>query len=259
MIIKDVKFSYNESKYGLGPYIEFFSELEVPSLEYGDIVKAIKNSNPDYKDIKVMSYIENVVSSTKDTLKLGKNDKIFFTANTHWGQQNIIRYLQRPFNDIKEMDETLIANWNNIVGKDDIIFHLGNFAKGGIVKWNKILERLNGKKYLITSYHDMKTIGKGQIRLEHVAMQMLINIGGQQIYLNHSPLLFYGESKNTWQLYGNVHTNLHHTGTNRSIIDNLLPTQYDVGVDNNNFTPVSYEQICAKIQQQIITQKEQRA
>jgi len=195
----------------------------------------------------------------EDKLQFNRNDSIFFTADTHWGHRNIIKYCHRPFADVEEMNEALIDNWNSVVGKDDIVFHLGDFAMGGSAEWSRFLERLNGKIYLILGNHDMKTIGKGFSRFEYVTMQMLINIGGQQIYLNHCPLLFYGESKNTWQLYGNVHTNLHHTGTNRSIIDNLLPTQYDVGVDNNNFTPVSYEQICAKIQQQIITQKEQRA
>ena len=56
MIIKEVKFSYIESRYGMGPYVEFFSELEVPSLEYDDIVKAIEDSNPNYVDVRLMSF-----------------------------------------------------------------------------------------------------------------------------------------------------------------------------------------------------------
>ena len=60
MIIKEVKFSYIESRYGMGPYVEFFSELEVPSLEYDDIVRVIEDNNPDYKNVKVMSYSKTI-------------------------------------------------------------------------------------------------------------------------------------------------------------------------------------------------------
>ena len=56
MIIKEVKFSYIEPKYRMGPYIEFISELDVPTLEYDDIVKAIEDSNPNYVDVRLMSF-----------------------------------------------------------------------------------------------------------------------------------------------------------------------------------------------------------
>ena len=99
------------------------------------------------------------------------------------------------------------TNWNSTVGKDDIVFHLGDFAMGGSAEWSRLLERLNGRIYLILGNHDMKTIGKGFSRFEHVAMQMLINIGGQKIYLNHYPFLCYGGAyKNTWQLFASSTT-----------------------------------------------------
>ena len=180
-------------------------------------------------------------------------DRLLFSRkDTHWGHRNIIKYCQRPFADVDEMNETLITNWNNSVGKDDIVFHLGDFAMGGFAEWSRLLERLNGRIYLILGNHDMKTIGKGFSRFEHVAMQMLINIGCQRIYLNHYPFLCYGGAyRNTWQLFGHVHTSGVQTGMDYSRLNNLFPTQYDVGVDNNNFTPVSFEQVEAIIRKQI--------
>jgi calcineurin-like phosphoesterase family protein len=188
----------------------------------------------------------------KDMIMFSRKDRIFFTADTHWGHRNIIRYCQRPFSDVEEMNEALITNWNSTVGKDDIVFHLGDFAMGGSAEWSRLLDHLNGKIYLILGNHDMKTIGKGFSRFEHVAMQMLINIGGQRIYLNHYPFLCFGGAyRNTWQLFGHVHSGpLSKTGKDIPRLSMLFPSQYDVGVDNNGFRPVSFNEVKVIIQKQ---------
>ena len=56
------------------------------------------------------------------------------------------------------MNETIIANWNSVVGPDDIIFHLGDFCLGGSAEWINVLNRLNGKIYLIAGNHDIKNL-----------------------------------------------------------------------------------------------------
>ena len=82
--------------------------------------------------------------------------------------------------------ERIIANWNEVIGEDDIIFHLGDFCLGGAAEWTRLLDRLNGKIYLIMGNHDRKNIRQGFMdRFEHVAMQMHIEVGKQRIYLNH--------------------------------------------------------------------------
>ena len=188
----------------------------------------------------------------RDILFFEKAERLFFTSDTHFGHRNIIKYCERPFSCIEEMDDALIANWNRVVGKDDIIFHLGDFAMGGSAEWSRLLQKLNGKIYLILGNHDLKTIGAGFSRLEGVAMQMLINVKGQIIYLNHYPFLCYGGSyRNTWQLYGHVHTGPANRGLDVPRLKMMLPTQYDVGVDNNNYIPVSFEQVKRSIRKQI--------
>lgn len=52
----------------------------------------------------------------------------FIISDTHFGHANIIDYCNRPFRDVFDMDETLIRNWNEVVGKDDLVYHLGDFA-----------------------------------------------------------------------------------------------------------------------------------
>lgn len=179
--------------------------------------------------------------------------KVFFTSDTHFNHANIIGFCNRPFKNVEEMDETMIANWNRVVGENDIVFHLGDFCMGGSAKWTNVLNRLNGKIYLIIGNHDMKNLKQScSDRFEKVAMQMYIEVDKQKIYLNHCPFLCYGGAyRDTWQLFGHVHTNKNNTGIDAPRLEMLFPTQYDVGVDNNNFTPVSFEQVKAIIQKQV--------
>ena len=183
----------------------------------------------------------------------------FFTSDTHFNHANIIRFCNRPFKDLEQMNEVMITNWNNAISKDDTVFHLGDFCLGSAAEWTKILDRLNGKIYLIMGNHDLKNIRQGFIsRFEHVAMQMHIEVGKQRIHLCHYPFLcFEGGYKEVWQLFGHVHTRKNNTGNDAERLQYLYPTQYDVGVDNNDFTPVSFGLVKRFIDKQIDERKEQ--
>ena len=107
-----------------------------------------------------------------------------------------------------------------------------------------LLNRLISNSYI--PYTDLRKY------FEQIAMQMYIEVDKQKIYLNHCPFLCYGGSyDDTWQLFGHVHTRRNNTGKDASRLSMLLPTQYDVGVDNNDFTPVSFAQVKAIIGKQI--------
>lgn len=180
-------------------------------------------------------------------------DKVFFTADTHFYHANIIEFCHRPFRSVDDMNETLIANWNKVVGADDIVFHLGDFGLGNSAKWNQLLDRLDGKIYLILGNHDLRNFRKSYVeRFESVAMQMNIEVENPKICLNHYPFLCYDGSYNgVWQLFGHVHTNRNNTSNDAARLKMLFPTQYDVGVDNNDFTPASYAQVKEIIEKQI--------
>ena len=180
-------------------------------------------------------------------LKTGLSpNKIWFTSDTHFFHDKVVEYSQRPFASVEDMNEELIARWNSVVHRDGIVFHLGDFCFGKPDKWNYILDRLKGRIFLVLGNHDAGHISEEvAARFEGVAFQMRLNVNGQKIYLNHFPFLSYsGDNHGTWQLFGHIHSNLH----NYNIIDEhrlavLQPTQYDVGVDNNNYTPVSFRQV----------------
>ena len=83
-------------------------------------------------------------------------------------------------------------------------------------------------------------------------LKATLPVGKQRIYLNHYPFLcFDGGYKDVWQLFGHVHTRKNNTGIDAARLQYLYPMQYDVGVDNNNFTPISFEQVKRMIEKQV--------
>ena len=52
--------------------------------------------------------------------------KIFFTSDHHFGHTNILKFCNSPFNSIEQMNEELIKRWNEKIGPDDEVYHLGD-------------------------------------------------------------------------------------------------------------------------------------
>ena len=67
---------------------------------------------------------------------------LWFTSDTHYGHTNIIKYCNRPFQSIEEMNQALADNWNDRVEADDKVWHLGDFAMGSTNTILHILSRL---------------------------------------------------------------------------------------------------------------------
>lgn len=95
---------------------------------------------------------------------------------------------------------------------------------------------------------------------EFTTQQLLIEIEGRKIYLNHVPFLCYGGTYRdpkglVYQLFGHVHSGPGKKGEDLVRLKYLFPTQYDVGVDNNNYTPVSWYEVEEKIGKQLLKSK----
>ncbi len=193
-------------------------------------------------------------------LKLNSSEvNIWFTSDTHFGHRNIIKYCSRPYETTDEMDQSLINNWNKVVDKNDIIFHLGDFAFTTDRRWKELISKLNGHIYLIVGNHDQNH-NPGNVVMnmfEDVQSQMLLKIDNRYIYLNHYPFLTYGgiwrgPENAVYQLFGHTHTcKIKNTGKDFGRMNYLSPYQYDVGVDNNNYTPISWNEVKDKIAYQV--------
>lgn len=195
-------------------------------------------------------------------IKYTDGSKIFLTSDSHFGHSNIIEFCNRPFKNVEEMNYKLIENWNKKVPVDGLVFHLGDFAWGGYPFWKKIREQLNGRIILIKGNHDEKnmTPTAEQELFDYVTFQMKVEIEGRKVYLNHVPFLCYGGTYRdpkglVYQLFGHVHSGPNQKGLDINRLNMLFPTQYDVGVDNNNYSPVSWGEVVEKIGKQLLKSK----
>lgn len=156
---------------------------------------------------------------------------IFFTADTHFGHKNIIKYCGRPFGNVHKMDDEIIKRWNEVVGEKDTVFHLGDF---GWFKKTAVECRgqLKGRIVLFRGTHD-KNIPKSLFAETHLAKRFKIN--GIKIMMCHFPFQSWPHSHHgSWHLHGHSHGNA-------KPIPNAC--RLDVGVDTHNFYPWSFAEI----------------
>lgn len=81
---------------------------------------------------------------------------IFFTADTHFGHDNIIEYCKRPFRNAAEMDKELTRIWCETVGKDDDVYHLGDFTLLDIKTMIDYASALTGQLHIVPGSHDVR-------------------------------------------------------------------------------------------------------
>jgi calcineurin-like phosphoesterase family protein len=177
-------------------------------------------------------------------------DKLFFTSDPHYGHENILKYCHRPFSSIEEHDEELIRLWNETVPEDGIVFILGDIGFCSETYLKTILNRLNGKIYWIIGNHDWRRITPGIMnRFECITQQMVITVDNKLVYLNHFPFLCYPDSDRhpVYQFFGHVHSGPLSGSSDISRLVHLNKRQYDVGVDNNEYKPISFQDIMKKI------------
>lgn len=161
----------------------------------------------------------------------------FFIADTHFSEENIIRYENRPFASAETMNEALIANWNSCVGESDEVYVLGDFGATGQEK--DILSKLNGIKYLVKGNHDTQTNEYYRNAGFREVYDCPIIIAGFWI-LSHEPL-YVNENMPYANLFGHVH--------NSPLFKDYSKQHVCVSVERIEYTPASFEEIKRRIQE----------
>lgn len=163
---------------------------------------------------------------------------IYFTSDLHLGHRGIITMRNRPFANVEEMNRTLITNFNAIVHKNDTVYILGDLAHHMQVEdANKIIEKMNGRKILIKGNHDKKYDSN---LFDEIRDFKTVSLNGQSFSLMHYPMLSWPKSHHgSYMLHGHIHSDESYNLQNRE--EGIL--RYDVGVDANQYCPVSVNQI----------------
>ena len=157
---------------------------------------------------------------------------IYFTADTHFGHANIIKYESRPFADTIEMDKEMVRRWNKVVQPKDETYIIGDFLFGDGGYANFILEKLNGRKYLIVGNHDsfLRDPLFDVDNFVWVKEYYRLNYQKQKIALFHYPMVSWDCSfHGSIHLFGHVHSHP---------MPYQAPNSYNVGVDLHDFAPV---------------------
>ena len=183
--------------------------------------------------------------------------KIFFTADTHFGHENVIQFDKRPFLSASEMDEEMIKRWNNKVGKGDLVYVLGDMIWKSLTDYAEpLIKSLNGQIILIKGNHD-RFINNAKAKKALAGIKdyddivvTLENGNKRRCILSHYFMPFYNAHRyQTILLHGHSHSSEEST-IEREIAKNLNDRGfqneiYNVGCMHWNYEPVTLDEILA--------------
>ena len=169
----------------------------------------------------------------------------YFTADPHFGHDEIITYCKRPFRNSQIMTREIIKRHNNLVKNEDTVYWIGDFAMAGpdrALFVEGIMRRLNGTHILILGNHDqIKPLRLVDVGFQSVHTSLMLTVKGQKLVLAHDPSIWTVVAN--WDpqpifLCGHIHDLF------KSIPEKMI---VNVGVDVWDFTPITIEQILAEL------------
>ena len=235
--VKDIKLFLKEHKSEIKNFVVIDDECSA-------IRKAFPNNHVDCEIMTCNGFTE---AKAKEAIwiltNFGKdkkmNENVWFTSDSHFYHANIIKYCNRPFASVEEMNEKLIENWNSVVGKDDIVWCLGDFCLGPDQKKHipELVSKLNGRINLILGNHD------------HNSVKFYYDAGFNRVYdrkviindfviLTHAPLMFLNDNTPFFQVFGHVHCS--------ELYPTFAKTGCCVCVERHDYKPISWKKIQAE-------------
>ena len=190
-------------------------------------------------------------------LNLNKGQRLWFTSDTHYNHANICSATTkwtdpvtcREFKTLEHMNATLVGNINEVVGQDDILFHLGDWSFGGFEQIELFRNQIVCKNvHIITGNHDhhIENNKEGcQSLFSSVNKYLNLNVkwrvgtpimGEQRFALMHFPIASWDNmARGAIHLHGHVHF--------ESKIRIGKGKMMDVGVDGNELYPIELKDV----------------
>ena len=199
-------------------------------------------------------------------LNLNKGQKLWYTSDTHYAHANICSATTkwadpvtcREFKSLEHMNAHLVGNINEVVGQDDILFHLGDWSFGGFEQIQEFRDRIVCKNvHIITGNHDhhIENNKEGIQSLfssvnKYLNLVVKYNIGTPlmdeaRFALMHFPIASWDNmARGAIHLHGHVHLPFDkRIGRGKMM---------DVGVDGNGLYPIEMSEVLALMDKQPI-------
>lgn len=157
------------------------------------------------------------------------SDKLFIDnpwiiSDTHLFHTNIIKYCNRPFNNIDEMNLTIINNWNSKISSNDNIVHLGDFALTTKSNFIELIKILNGNIFLMIGNHDRFSVSFYERNGISVIAKRDLVIQWENIYFSHRPVIV---PENYYNIHGHIHEK-----------ESEYKNQINVSIEQMNYKPI---------------------
>lgn len=167
--------------------------------------------------------------------------KVFVIADTHFGDEAIFLYEDRPFRSVADADEEMVARWNETVSEEDTVFHLGDFASLSEERCRELLRILHGHKRLVMGNHDRHLTPDEWRRLGFEECYDMPVIYQNWFILSHEPLYISRRMP-----YANIFGHIHGMPLYRT----TGPQSACVSVERTDYRPVLFEDLKRKIKQE---------
>lgn len=213
---------------------------EAPKNKYQDWLYKHETGKEPLKTLE--NTLQEAVELTNELSKKEYNkdtSDIFFTADTHFGSERILQLSKRPFGSTKQMDITMINNWNEKVNDNSQVFHLGDFGNYENIK------HLKGQVTLMLGNYELQDIkdnwhgdvDKFRAHLISLGFRDVVEEGKtitvkeleEPIYLAHQPIHC---KKEIFNLFGHIHK-----------LSMVKEFGLNIGVDGHNFKPLDVNEV----------------
>jgi calcineurin-like phosphoesterase family protein len=225
-----------ESLPALTTNIEFGEWLHSGKCVVGAPLDAVKMDYIKTRCIKEdVPFHTSLSSAINDSLsrlnKIDEDPKVWFTSDTHFGQERTLELSRRLFRDVKHMDRELVRNWNKVIKENDTVYHLGDW--GDINKISDVLPQLNGKRIITIpgnyDKEDIQQVLSSDPRIEFVEQGHTIKIQGIDVSLVHEPENMQHKG---FYLFGHIHQ-----------LQMVKTNALNVGTDCHNYSPINEDDV----------------
>ena len=193
----------------------------------------------EYSAGEIYSNLDDCINKLKELVSEKMTPKMFFTSDTHFSQDRAMKLSKRPFKTVSDMDWTMIDRWNAKVGPNDTVYHLGDFGES----WP--MDYLNGHIIFIKGNYerDDKSPVPPNVTMYGDGDSLTLKDNGRPwLIMAHEPTraLEIRAKKITTDTHQPIPIAFGHIHGRQKV---KVWDGYDVGVDANNFAPVSRDDL----------------